>query len=89
MSEISVAEYVKRKEELERTLTGHIAELISKFEKDTGVNVQDVYANFSSATCLGGSEKHFLTGVTVKTSIERNPSQEQFFYGWISNRVVI
>ncbi|MDP7947276.1 putative peptidoglycan-binding domain-containing protein, partial [Acinetobacter baumannii] len=20
---------------------------------------------------------------------ERNPSQEQFFYGWISNRVVI
>lgn len=47
MSEISVAEYVKRKEELERTLTGHIAELISKFEKDTGVNVQDVYANFS------------------------------------------
>lgn len=69
MSEISVAEYVKRKEELERTLTGHIAELISKFEKDTGVNVQDVYANFSSASCLGGSEKHFLTGVTVKTSI--------------------
>ncbi len=69
MSEISVAQYVKRKEELERTLTYQLAELISKFEKDTGINVQDVYANFSSASCLGGSEKYFLTGVTVKTSI--------------------
>ncbi|XZW42327.1 hypothetical protein ACT44U_11685 [Acinetobacter baumannii] len=69
MSEISVAQYVKRKEELERTLTYQLVELISKFEKDTGINVQDVYANFSSASCLGGSEKYFLTGVTVKTSI--------------------
>lgn len=67
MSEISMTEYKKSKDQLEKFLTVQIAESIAKFEHETGVNVHDVYVGFTDATSLGGPEKHIITCVTVRT----------------------
>lgn len=69
MSDISVHEYKKRKAALEQTLASQIGVLTSKFEQETGVNIHDVYVNFSEVTPIGEKEKFILTSVNIKTEI--------------------
>ncbi|WP_414659200.1 hypothetical protein ACMHYC_10745 [Acinetobacter courvalinii] len=69
MSDISIEEFKNRKEILEKQLAEKIAEMIGIFEKETGVNVHDVYVNFADVTAFGEEEKYVLTSVNVKTEI--------------------
>lgn len=69
MSDISIDEFKNRKRKLEEHLAEKIADLIGIFEKESGVNVQDVYVNFADVTAIGEKEKYILTSVNVKTEI--------------------
>jgi hypothetical protein len=69
MADISIDEFKNRKESLEKHLAEKIAELIGIFEKETGVNIQEVQANFADVTAIGEKEKYILTSVNVKTEI--------------------
>lgn len=67
MTEITLKEYKKEKDELEEMLALQIATCIFDFEKRTGTNVHDLHVNFEDATCLGGSKKSIISSVSVKT----------------------
>ncbi|ENX34127.1 hypothetical protein F889_02791 [Acinetobacter colistiniresistens] len=67
MSKVSIAECRTRKEELEKTLTNQIAELVNKFEIETGVNIRDIYLNFTDVSEIDRPDKYVFTSVTVRT----------------------
>ncbi|WP_332604819.1 hypothetical protein [Acinetobacter sp. ESBL14] len=67
MSKLSIAECCTRKEELEKALTHQIAELVNKFEIETGVNIRDIYLNFTDVSEIDRPDKYVFTSVTVCT----------------------
>ena len=67
MSNISIMECKKRKEELEKALTVQIAELVNKFEIETGVNIHDIYLNFTDVSEIDRPDRYVFMSVTVKT----------------------
>ncbi|MCU4639345.1 hypothetical protein [Acinetobacter courvalinii] len=67
MSNITIVECKKRKEELEKALTVQIAELVNKFEIETGVNIHDIYLNFTDVSEIDRPDKYVFTSVTIKT----------------------
>ncbi|MCU4576058.1 hypothetical protein KTJ34_01355 [Acinetobacter courvalinii] len=67
MSNISIVECKKRKEELEKALTVQIAELVNKFEIETGVNIHDIYLKFTDVSEIDRPDKYVFTSVTIKT----------------------
>lgn len=67
MSNISIMECKKRKEELEKALTVQIAELVNKFEIETGVNIHDIYLNFTDVSEIDRPDKYVFTSVTIRT----------------------
>ncbi|WP_182002725.1 hypothetical protein [Acinetobacter lactucae] len=69
MSDISIDEYKKRKKAFEEMLQQQLQELISKFESDVGVNIQNIHLTFSDISCLGQVPKSLLTNVKVLTDI--------------------
>lgn len=67
MSKVSVVEFKKRKQALEKALTVQIAELVNQFETETGVNIQDIYLNFTDVSEIDRPDKYVFTSVTVRT----------------------
>lgn len=67
MPNISIIECKKRKEELEKALTVQIAELINKFEIETGINIHDIYLNFTDVSEIDRPDRYVFTSVIVKT----------------------
>lgn len=67
MLKVSIAECCSRKEELEKALTNQIAELVNKFEIETGVNVRDIYLNFTDVSEIDRPDKYVFTSVTIRT----------------------
>ncbi|ENX05781.1 MULTISPECIES: hypothetical protein [Acinetobacter] len=67
MSKVSVVECKKRKQALEKALTVQIAELVNQFEIETGVNIQDIYLNFTDVSEIDRPDKYVFTSVTVRT----------------------
>lgn len=57
----------KRKQALEKALTVQIAELVNQFEIETGVNIQDIYLNFTDVSEIDRPDKYVFTSVTVRT----------------------
>lgn len=52
---------------LEKALTVQIAELVNQFETETGVNIQDIYLNFTDVSEIDRPDKYVFTSVTVRT----------------------
>lgn len=69
MTNISLNEFKKHKQEFEELLQQQLQELISKFESDVGVNIQNIHLTFSDISCLGQVPKSLLTNVKVLTDI--------------------
>ncbi|WP_312049860.1 hypothetical protein [Acinetobacter courvalinii] len=67
MSKVSFVECKKRKQALEKALTVQIAELVNQFETETGVNIQDIYLNFTDVSEIDRPDKYVFTSVTVRT----------------------
>ncbi|NIE95607.1 hypothetical protein F3J02_03770 [Acinetobacter sp. Tr-809] len=67
MLKVSICECRTRKEELEKVLTNQIAELVNKFEIETGVNIRDIYLNFTDVSEIDRPDRYVFTSVIVKT----------------------
>lgn len=67
MSKVSVVECKKCKQALEKALTVQIAKLVNQFEIETGVNIQDIYLNFTDVSEIDRPDKYVFTSVTVRT----------------------
>ena len=67
MLKVSICECRTRKEELEKALTNQIAELVNKFEIETGANIRDIYLNFTDVSEIDRPDKYVFTSVTIRT----------------------
>lgn len=67
MLKISIAECCTRKEELEKALSNQIVELVNKFEIETGINIRDIYLNFTDVSEIDRPDKYVFTSATVRT----------------------
>lgn len=67
---LTIDEYLKCKKQYQEEITTYLAEKKTQFQKETGVEVQDIFVYTDEITMMGDGEPLFvISGVSLKTKL--------------------
>lgn len=67
---LTIDKYLKFKKEYQDEITKYLTEKKAQFQKETGVEVQDIFVYMDEITALGDNESLFvISGTALKTKL--------------------